>query len=419
MVPSPPLPAGRTIDAASAPTLICSRVWPRVASSLSSLAKTRAGLARGQGDRQGTSMATRVAIENLREFIAALLRAGGFKEDDVLVGTDAFLLQEMRGVQTHALRRLRGMIEGIGTGEINPNPKRRVLHEHQAAVIVDGDFGLGISSCMMAMEQALRLAKRFGIGLCVLLNSNHFLAAAPYCMRAADEGAIGLAFANGFGGMAYPGTNVSALGNSPLGFALPTGAGFPIVFDAALTLSGGKLTQWAKHGVSIPDGFLGYDASGNYTSDPASVLAGGVPLPIGLHKGAGLGILVDVLTGVIGGTSFLRSLVPEEHPEWRRTASTHSFIAIDIESFMPVSAFRGRMAAYVAELKSKPLAPGYDEILLPGERAARCIEDCRRHGVPLQDDVVARLADLSRRYGVPMPFAHSVGEDSQPSEGHV
>ena len=362
-------------------------------------------------------MTSRVPVDSLRQFIEALFRAAGFQEEDVRLGTDAFLLQEMRGVQTHALRRLGQMLDGIGAGEINSRPHRRVLHEHNAIVVVDGDFGLGISSCMYTMEQALRLARRFGIGFSIVVNSNHFLAAAPYCLRAAEQGAIGLAFANAASGMGYPGTNVSALGNSPVGFAVPTGAGFPIVFDAALTLSGGKLTQWAKQGERIPDGFLGYDAAGNFTSDPAAVLDGGVPLPIGLHKGAGLGILTDVLTGVIGGTSFLRALVPEEHQEWRRTTNTHCFIAIDIEPFMPLPAFRERMAAYVAEIKSKPVAPGYEEILLPGERAARSVEDCERHGVPLQDDVVARLTGLSTSYGVPMPFTTSPVEDPSPFDG--
>jgi LDH2 family malate/lactate/ureidoglycolate dehydrogenase len=350
-------------------------------------------------------MTTRVPVDSLREFITALFRAAGVPDEDAGVCAGAFLLQEMRGVKTHGLRRLRGMLDQIRHGEINATPQRRVLHEDGATIIIDGDRGLGILCCMDAMEQAVRLAKGFGIGFSIVVNSNHFLAAAPYCLRAAEAGVIGLAFANGNSGMAYPGTNVGALGNSPVGFALPTGAGFPIVFDAALTLSGGKLIQWAKEGVRIPDGFLGYDADGNFSSDPAAVSQGGVPLPIGLHKGAGLGILIDVLTGVIANSTFLRTLVPAEHPDWRRTTNTHSFIAIDIERFMPLDLFRERMAAYVADLKSKPLAAGYEEILLPGERAARSIEDCRLNGVPVDDDVLARLAGYADDLGVQAPFS--------------
>jgi LDH2 family malate/lactate/ureidoglycolate dehydrogenase len=297
------------------------------------------------------------------------------------------------------------MLDGAANGETNTHPNRRVVRETNAVAIVDGDFGLGITSCMMAMEQALRLSKQFGIGYSLVVNSNHFLAGAPYCLRAAEAGAVGIAFAHSGSGMAYPGTNVSSMGNSPVGFALPTAAGFPLVFDSSLTLSGGKLTQWSKQGVQIPEGFLGYDANGDFTLDPAAVLAGGVPLPIGLHKGGGLAILIDVLTAILGGAGFLRSLTPEEHPEWRRIAPTHSFIAFDIESFMPLAEFEERMAAYVTELKSHELAAGYDEILLPGERSARSMQESRQHGVPLEDDVVERLRELSRRYAVPLPFA--------------
>lgn len=349
-------------------------------------------------------MTTRVPVEALSHFLEALFRAAGYSDEDVHLGAEAFLLQEMRGVQTHALRRLRGMLDGAASGAIKQHPNRRILRESNATVVVDGDFGLGITSCMMAMEQALRLSKQYGIGYSIVVNSQHFLAAAPYCLRAAEAGAVGIALAHSGSGMAYPGTKVSSIGNSPIGFALPTAAGFPLVFDSALTISGGKLTQWSRQGVQIPEGFLGYDANGDFTLDPAAVLAGGVPLPIGLHKGGGLAILVDVLTAIIGGTTFLRSLAPDDHPEWRRTTNTHSFIAFNIESFMPLALFEERMAAYVTELKSHQIATGYDEILLPGERSARSVQDSLGHGVPLEDDVVERLRELSARYAVPLPF---------------
>jgi LDH2 family malate/lactate/ureidoglycolate dehydrogenase len=358
----------------------------------------------GSAEARSESMRTRVSPADLRTFLEALFQAAGYQDDDIREGAGAFLLQEMRGVQTHALRRLRQMIDDASTGAMNPRPQRRVLHESRATVIVDGDSGLGIASCMMGMEHALRLSKNFGVGFATVLNSNHFLAAAPYCWRAAEQGAVGMVFANGHSSMAYPGTNVGALGNSPVGYGVPTGAGFPIIFDAALTLSGGKLTQLAKESVEVPEGFLGYDAEGNFTRYPGAMLNGGVPLPIGLHKGGGLAVLIDVITGIIAGSTFLRGARPDNHPEWNRTTNTHSFIALNVETFMPRADFEERMAAYVRELKSRPLAPGYDEILLPGERAERRIRECERNGIPLEEDVVERLIDLSNRYAVSLPF---------------
>jgi LDH2 family malate/lactate/ureidoglycolate dehydrogenase len=350
-------------------------------------------------------MTTRVELTRLRQFIEAAFRAAGYEEQDVQHGTNAFLLQEMRGVQTHALRRLHGMLDDVASGRIRTQPNRRTVREHGAIKVIDGDFGLGITSCMEAMDVAISLSKQFGIGFCVVVNSNHFLAAAPYCIHAAEAGAIGMIFANGMSGMAYPGTHVGALGNSPSGYGVPTGAGFPLVFDAALTLSGGKLVQWTKEGkTEVPAGFLGYDAQGNYTTDPNVIRAGGVPLPIGMHKGAGLGILIDVISGVIAGSSFLRTLIPQQHPDWRRSTDTHTCIAIDIETFMPLREFEERMSAYVADIKDKPLAPGYDEILLPGERAARTIADAQANGVAIEDEVVERMEGISKQYGVALPW---------------
>jgi LDH2 family malate/lactate/ureidoglycolate dehydrogenase len=348
-------------------------------------------------------MTIRYAAEDLREFVAGLFRAAGLPDEDARVCADAFVLQEMRGVKTHGLRRLRQRVLDVAEGRLNANPQRRVLQESGATVIIDADSGVGILGCMDAMERAIALSKKNGLGFAVVVNSNHFLAAAPYCIRAAEAGVIGIALANGHSSMAYPGTNVGALGNSPMGFGLPTGAGFPIVFDAALTMSGGRMLEWRDQAVSIPDGFLGYDAGGSYTSDPGAILDGGVPLPIGLHKGAGLAIMFDILTGVIGGSGFLRTLLPEGREEWRWTRNAHSFLALDIAHFMPLDIFRERMAAYVADLKDKPLAPGHEEILLPGERAARSIEDCRLHGVPIEDDILRELSELSQQFSIPLP----------------
>jgi len=348
-------------------------------------------------------MTTRYAIDGLKDFVTSLFSAAGMPDADADVCADAFVLQEVRGVKTHGLRRLRQRVDEVRQGGVNVRPKRRVIREDGATVIIDADSGNGILGCVEGMDRAVGLAKRFGIGYAIVVNSNHFLAAAPYVIRAAEAGTIGIALANGQSSMAYPGTNVGALGNSPMGYALPTGAGFPIVFDSALTISGGRMMQLVQEGAQMPDGFFGYDASGNYTSDPAAVHGGGVALPIGMHKGAGLAVLIDVLTGVISGRSFLRTLVPDDRPEWRWTRNTHSFIAIEIERFMPLDVFRAQMAAYIADLKDKPLAPGYKEILLPGERAARSVEDCTRNGVPVEDDVVEHLADLSQRYSVPLP----------------
>jgi LDH2 family malate/lactate/ureidoglycolate dehydrogenase len=204
--------------------------------------------------------------------------------------------------------------------------------------------------------------------------------------------------------MSYPGSQAAVLGNGPFCYAVATDAGFPFIYDAATTTSNGKLNAWVREGVPIPDGFAGLNAAGELTSNPRAVLDSGVTIPIGQHKGAGLTLLVEVLTGLLGGGSFLHgSAAPGA---WQMDAHSQCCIAIDIDHFMPVADLRQRMAFYVLEIKAAPLAPGQDEILLPGERAHRSCESCLRLGMPLEDDVRVDLRATANRLGVDWPFQH-------------
>ena len=71
---------------------------------------------------------------------------------------------------------------------------------------------------------------------------------------------------------------------------------------------------------------------------------------------------------------------------------------------MPIEEFRQRMLAFIADLKSNPLAPGSTEILVPGERAHRTYLLSLENGVPLEADVAADLRAWAQRLNVDYPF---------------
>jgi LDH2 family malate/lactate/ureidoglycolate dehydrogenase len=203
--------------------------------------------------------------------------------------------------------------------------------------------------------------------------------------------------------MAYPGATKAVIGNAPFGYAVPTSLEFPLVYDAAMTTSGGKLLQWTREGAAIPQGFAGLDAEGQPTLDPRAVLEGGTSLPIGLHKGAGLALLVEILTGVLGGAGFLHGRGEGLDPAWTMDAHSQCCIAVDAGHFMTPEDLRDRVAAYGRDVKRFPAAAD-GEILLPGERAHRTLVECRENGVPLEPEVAADLRACAARLGVTAPF---------------
>jgi len=343
----------------------------------------------------------KVPADTLKQFVEQLFRACQLSEEDARLCAEMIVLQEMRGVKTHGLRRVGPNLDGLTKGQMNPRPNRQVLRDETATVVLDGDHGVGMLGCMDAMNRAIQKAKSCGIGIGIVVRNNHFLSAAPYCLRAVEEGMIGICCSNTYGSMGYPGTHARAIANSPLGFGVPTSDGFPIVFDAALTTSGGKLSQWIREGKRIPPALLGVDAKGTPSEDPQAVLHGGTPWPIGDYKGAGLAILVEVLTGVLGGGGFLHGVVAPEARTSKENAESQCCIALDVAHFLSLDAFHDRMSAFLSDLKNNPLAPGHDEILLPGERADRSLQDCAQNGVQIEPDVKEELRHWALLLKVP------------------
>ena len=144
------------------------------------------------------------------------------------------------------------------------------------------------------------------------------------------------------------------------------------------------------------------DGQGNYGSiddDPAAAMQGAL-LGIGQHKGYGLAMITDVLTGVIGGGAFGLSLYSDP----ARQDVAHTFIAVDIAWFMPVDEFKSRMDAFVSEVKSSKLRPGFDEILIPGEIEYRREQAYRQNGAEIEESLVAQLEEIASKLGVESPF---------------
>ena len=348
---------------------------------------------------------TRVAADVLETFVRDLFLAAGVPGGDAETIAQAILSQEIRGNTTHGLRLVHFNLRGLDDGTIRANPDQPVLSDRGMTAVIEGDHGVGIVGCMKAMRLAIRKAREGGIGIALIVRNNHFLAAVPYCLEAANAGMIGIAFSNTKGSMGYPGARGSVIGNTPMGFGIPTAGGFPILFDACMTASGGRMRQWIREGRRIPRDIRGFDRDGRPTDDPQAVIGGGTTLPIGVHKGAGLAILVEVLTGVLGGAAFLSDITPRDQAD--RTDKTHAVshccIAIDIEAFMPVAEFEARMADFIADLKDNPMDGESDEIRLPGERMERTRRECEIHGVALEPDVQGELEAWAERLGVRFP----------------
>jgi LDH2 family malate/lactate/ureidoglycolate dehydrogenase len=173
---------------------------------------------------------------------------------------------------------------------------------------------------------------------------------------------------------------------------------------ATSVVAGGKLEIARREGASIPEGWA-IDKEGKPVTDPTKRVSGeGGLLPLGgtptlgSYKGFGLGVLVDILCGVLSGSS--ASILQESTPETRGNASDHFFGALRIDSFLPVENFKKSMDEMIEAFEALPTLPGVKKIYVAGGYEAEIEKDRKANGIPLNSKVIQELQELAKELGI-------------------
>lgn len=348
-----------------------------------------------------------IASEALEKWLQQVFEAHDLSSSDALTAAHALVKANLRGVDSHGVARVAMYCERLRKGVANPHPNIEVARVAAAAALVDGDDGLGLVVGHRAMAEAIAIARECGIGLVGVKRSGHYGMAALYILQAVEAGCVGLAFTNASPALPVWGGRTPFLGTSPFAAGAPAGAAPPFVLDMACSIvARGKLKFAAQRGEPIPEG-LALDRQGRPTTDGAEAFEG-VVLPMGGVKGAGLSMLMDVLSGVFTGAAFggdvrnpFTGLDGPQH-------TGHFFLAFKADLFMPKDAFEARMQTLVGRVKAQPRAKGFEEILMPGEPEDQNEQERRTHGIPLTPDVILTLEAEGNRVGIVFPGTSSV-----------
>ncbi len=341
--------------------------------------------------------------EELFEIGIKALEIVGVPEEDARITVDVLLCADLRGVSTHGIQRLLMYVPRVRKGLINPNPKIVVKSVAPAMKLINGDDGLGPVVGTRGMKEAIESARELGIAFVGCRDSNHFGAAAPYVLMACQEKMVGVAGTNAFPTMAPWGGLEKLVGNNPLAIGVPCEGECPFVLDMAMSVSSrGRMRHMAEKGEKMPEGWA-VDSAGRPTTDPLEGLKGFV-LPIGLHKGYGLALAMDILSGVLTGAGFstgVKSLIQQwEEPQH----IGHFFIAIDPTRFMDWEAFSDRMKGLCDSMRNARRVDSAKPIFIPGEPEAQIERDRRAHGIPVDLGTYEILKGLARgKYDYDIP----------------
>jgi LDH2 family malate/lactate/ureidoglycolate dehydrogenase len=348
---------------------------------------------------QEQSAPARVTAARLTSFAAAVLMAVGVPDGDARLVADSLVTADLWGHQSHGVLRLRWYVDRIRAGVMEAVTTPETVSDSGALAVVDGHDGVGQVLAAFATREATRRAREHGVGVVAMRNSNHFGTAAYFTRMAARDGCVGILTTNASPAMAPWGGRRKTVGTNPWSIAAPAGEHDALVMDIANTaVARGKVYLARQRGEPIPAGWA-IDADGAPTTDPAAAIAGMI-LPMAGHKGSAIALMMDVLSGVLTGSAF-GAAVSGPYQAERRSGCGHLFIALHVAAFGDPDGFARRMEQLVAEVRSVPLAPGFDEILYPGEPEARAAREHLQAGLSLPRQTLDDLRRLADSTGVP------------------
>jgi len=346
----------------------------------------------------------------LRRFCEEALKKLGVPAGDARTTTDVLVTADLRGIESHGVARLGRYVAGLKKGFMRPTDQSRIIKETKATALVDGGQSLGQVVGRKGMDLAIKKARDTAVGVVAVRNSNHYGIAGYYSLMALEHNLVGVSTTNA-GPLVVPTFGRTAiLGTNPISLAAPALKEKAFVLDMATsTVPRGKVEVYNRLGKPMPHGWA-VDETGRSSTDPKRVLnalanrLGGGLLPLGGegedlggHKGYGLALMVDVLSGVLSGAATGLQVYADE----QRPNVGHFFMALDPAAFRPLDEFRRDMDRLALELKDSPKADGQDRIYVHGEKSFARMEKYRQEGIPLDPKVVENLKKIGADLGVP------------------
>jgi ureidoglycolate dehydrogenase (NAD+) len=329
--------------------------------------------------------------------VNALLTVGVDKEIAQLCAT-GLVQTSLRGVDTHGIRLLPHYIGGIEGGRINGNPVFTFNKTSPSTGNFDADHTLGYSAGIIAMHHAIDLAKESGAGFVSVKNSSHCGSLAYFGQIACKENMIGLAFTHATSRMKSPGSNREFFGTNPLCFTAPMESEEPFCFDSAPTqIPFHKIIHNRKKNSSLPPACAA-DEKGYETMDPHKAAQ---LLPIGIYKGFGWAMMVDILSGLLSGMPVGRDISKMYGDNLSEKRYLGQFFgAIRIDAFQPPEIFKKRLQKLAQEVRDEPLLDENSENMIPGDPEKKIMKERLENGIPLDKIDLQEMNSLAAQFNL-------------------
>ncbi|UCF92370.1 MAG: Ldh family oxidoreductase [Desulfobacterales bacterium] len=342
------------------------------------------------------------SVTQLEGDCARVFEGAGLSGEEAHRVACSLVTANLMGHDSHGVIRVEQYIKSLQKGDVAPGQQISKVREADASAVVDGNKGFGQTTCRQAMALAIQKARERSVAAVELFNSFHIGRLGEYVEIAAEANMIGMVMCNNHGGarLMSPFGGIDArMSPNPLAVGIPTGGEFPIVVDmTSSVVAEGKIRVKKNRGEMLPEGWA-IDAEGRPIKNPKDFYGPpqGAILPLGgiaAHKGYALALVVDILSGALGGGGCSRQNEPT-------TGHNSVFLlAIQIEAFTPIRDFINETDTLIRFLKQSRLAPGSDGIRMPGEIEYNLKRQREKEGVFVDDTTWKQIGETARLLGV-------------------
>ena len=330
------------------------------------------------------TQSTRHSAEYLQRISRKLFAATGAPDDIASTVAQILVNANLAGHDSHGVQFVPMYLDRIEDGAIDNKAYPEIVRESTNTMHVDGKKGFGHTMSRQAMEWAIERARKSAVCCVTFQNTTHIGRVGEYAEQAARAGCITLIT---LGGASAAGSQVvpfggarGALGTNPIAVGIPTGDDAPFVIDFATSVvAGGKILVALSKGLDVPEGVM-VDSQGNPSTNPKEFREGGYLLPFGGHKGYALSLFFSLMGGLAG--EFNAEL----------TSMAGLFMQVyDVAAFTQLEGYQQNVRAVLDAMKSIPPAPGFEEVLVPGDFEHRSRQQRLAEGIDVPSETFSRI----------------------------
>ena len=316
----------------------------------------------------------------------------GMSSNHSKISAKAITNAELIGAPTHGLARLKMYCDRINKKLINPRPKIKIKKISSSVSHVDANNSIGFVAGEVGIKQAIKNAKKTGIGLVGIKNSGHYGLSGYYAEQAVKKNLIAFCFTNAPPAIAPYGARKSLFGTNPVCFGTPTSNKIPFIFDSSVSIiNRGKIRVAARNKKKIPEG-VALDKYGKPTTDAKKALAG-VQLPIAGFRGSGFAWMVDILSGVLTGGNH-GGKVKDPFDDFSGPQNIgHLFFLLKPNLF--IGNYSQRIKENIKRIKRLPKIKGVKEILYPGENKFRRYKKNLKRNIIITKNIQKDIEELN------------------------